>query len=397
MKAAREFIASLSPFLKFAISGSVLLALWQFSFLSPGVVLIDDYRDVAGTGLHLVGGAENFLMGYPAVVAFIAALISLWVSFCWVKRYAVGAITVLFLGSNPFQLGEVYRNASAFGWPITSAIFLFAGSIPFFYRRLNVWFAFGYAVLSGILMGCLALVRPECLFLVPSVCGVFWFTSRFDLRKRLAGIALHLGVVALVVAGGSSYLESKIEIKRHFWHSMYIGLGDFDQKYGHVPSDEQAYLVASDVAGDVASEDIVSTPAYEPLMAKLFAMRVGGDPVWYAGILARRVFRILTDTTPLSVQFGSYRIAAHWSGLFWILALGLAVYRRKKRDIGMLLFTLPMSLSAVMIYSGEGQAFYSLSHLMAAMVLVSWLLETSYAQDIQRKFFWKPVNPGSFK
>lgn len=393
MKAAREFIASLSPFSKFAVTGGILIALWQTSFLSPGVLLIDDYRDTAGSGLHLVGGAENFLSGYPAVIAFITALVGLWVSFCWASRYAVGAITVLFLGSNPFQIAEVYRGATAFSWPITCAIVLLAGSLPFFYRRFNVWFAFGYIVLSGVLLGGLALVRPECLFLVITACGIFWFFSELDLRKRLGGIALHLGGVALVIAGCGSYLEDRVEIRRHFWHSMYIGLGDYDQKYGHVPSDEQGYLVA----GDVASEGVVGTPAYEPLMAKLFGMRVSGDPIWYAGILVRRSLRVLTDTTPLSVQFGSYRIAAYWSGLFWILALGFAFYRRKKRSVGLLLFALPMSLSALLVYSGEGQTFYSLSHLMAATVLVSWVLDTSYVQDIQRKFFWKPVNPGSFK
>jgi hypothetical protein len=393
MKAAREFIASLSPSLKFAVTGSVLLALWQISFLSRGLLLIEEYRDFAGAGLHLVGGAEDFLTGYPAIIAFIASLISLWVSFCWVKRYAVGAATVLFLGSNPFQLAEVYRGASAFSWPITSAILLLAGSLPFFYRRLNVWYAFAYTLLSAILLGGLALVRPECIFLVVSVCGVFWFFSELDLRKRLGGLALHLGAVALVLLGCSSYLEGKVEVTRHFWHSMYIGLGDLDQKYGHVPSDEQAYLVAS----EVASEGVVGAPAYEPLMAKLFGMRVGGDPIWYAGILLRRTLRMLTDTTPLSVQFGSYRIAAYWSGLLWLLTLGFAFYRRKNRDIGLLLFALPMSLSALLVYSGQGQTFYSLSHLMTATVLVSWLLETSYAQDVQRRFFWKPVNPGSFK
>lgn len=393
MKAAREFIASLSPFFKFAVTGSLLLALWQVSFLSDRVLLIDEYRDIAGPGLHLVGGAEHFLTGYPAIVAYITALISLWISFCWVRRYAVGAVTVLFLGSNPFQLFEVYRAESAYSWPITCALFLLAGSIPFFYRRLNVWFALSYTLLAGILVGGLALVRPECLFLVPSVCAVLWVFSELDLRKRLGAIALHLGGVALVIASLSSYLENRVEIKRHFWHSMYLGLGDFDQKYGHVPSDEQAYMVAS----DVASESILNTSAYEPLMAKLFGMRIGGDPIWYAGILLRRTLRMLTDTTPLCVQFGSYRLAAYWSGVFWLLALGFAIYRRKKRDIGLLLFALPMSLSSLLIYSGEGQTFYSLSHLMAATVLVSWLLETSYAQDIQRKFFWKPVHPGSFK
>lgn len=393
MKAAREFIASLSPFSKFAATGSCLLVLWQVSFLSSGVLLIEEYRDLAGPGLHLVGGAEKFFTGLPATIAFIGALISLWVSFCWVRRYAVGALTVLFLGSNPFQLFEVYRTASAFSVPITCAIFLLAGSIPFFYRRLNIGFAFSYSLLAAINVGGLALARPECLFLVASVCGVVWFFSELDMRKRLGAIALHLGGVALVIAGFSSYLENRIEIKRHFWHSMYIGLGDFDQKYGHVPREEQAYVVAS----DIASEEIINTPAYEPLMARLFGMRVGGDPIWYAGILIRRTLRVLTDNSPLSVQFGSYRIAAYWSGLFWILALLFAVYRRKKRDVGLLLFAIPMALPALMVYSGEGQTLYLLSHLMAATVLLSWLLETSYAQDIQRKFFWKPVNPGSFK
>lgn len=393
MKAAREFIASLSPFLKFSVTGSFLVALWQVSFLSDGLLLIDEYRDSAGHGLHLVGGAENFLTGYSSIMAFIMALISIWIAFCWVRRYAVGAITVLFLGSNPFQLFEVYRNSSPFSAPITCTIFILAGSVPFFYRRINAWFAFGYSILASILVGLLALVRPECLLLVPSICGVFWFFSELDLRKRLGAIALHLGGVALVVAGLSSYLEDRVEINRHFWHSMYIGLGDFDQKYGHLPSDEQAYLVA----GDVASESVINTPDYEPLMAKLFGMRVGGDPIWYGGILIRRTWRMLTDTTPLAVQFGSYRIAASWSGFFWLIVLGFAVYRRRKRDMGLLLFGLPMSLPALLIYSGEGQTFYSLSHLMAATVLVGWLLETSYAQDVQRKFFWKPVNPGSFK
>jgi hypothetical protein len=86
---------------------------------------------------------DSWLKGQPSSpsiapfnrVAFIGSLIGLFVSFWCVRRWLLGGFMVAFLGSNPFQIYEIYGNDNIFGWPITVAILMLALHVPILSRQ----------------------------------------------------------------------------------------------------------------------------------------------------------------------------------------------------------------------------------------------------------------------
>lgn len=74
------------------------------------------------------------------------------------------------------------------------------------------------------------------------------------------------------------------------WLSLWQGLGDFDATKGHVWSDR----AARDLLAKRRLEPRLA-PRYEPLFRQIVTTHVREDPLWYAGILARRAAVTLTQ------------------------------------------------------------------------------------------------------
>src|SRR3989338_2760417 len=62
--------------------------------------------------------------------AFTLSLILLYFAFWYARLEMLGLITVILLGSNPFQLFEIYNNHNIFGWPIIINLTLLALYLP---------------------------------------------------------------------------------------------------------------------------------------------------------------------------------------------------------------------------------------------------------------------------
>ena len=92
---------------------------------------------------------------------------------------------------------------------------------------------------------------------------------------------------ALVARTAAAHAATAEPQDHDIWISIWEGLGDFDRTHGHVWDDE----VAQGLTGDWRLGSLRSA---EILRGHVVA-HVGSDPLWYAGILAKRVAATLAQ------------------------------------------------------------------------------------------------------
>jgi hypothetical protein len=385
--------------------------------------------------VHLKGKPENPSVRRCNSGAFVLGLLALFVAFWWVRQPILGALLVLLLGSNPFQLFEVYVNENVFGWPITACLFLLALHVPLLSgRRCSPWYLWTLPVLSGLLMATVRQVRSEPACVILSAVFSYLAAGGLRWRIRLALAAVLVLSFSVISKGWLAYFDGKFEQAARrvaaaggrvftgprdhyhaFWHAVWCGLGDFGGKYGYEWGDMAAaeyalpileHRYGSEVlrkygtelpdfeAGtqgrtrrytwgwwdsespmplyDRAHSDI---PHYAEVLREKVLGDISRDPVWYLGVLVRRVGRVLSDTTPVRVSLGQACFTLPMHGALLIPVVGLLLWCRSWMLLKLVCFSLPLSLTAVLIYSGGGTCYYSCYHIFVAAALCAGLLE----------------------
>jgi hypothetical protein len=195
------------------------------------------------------------------------------------------------------------------------------------------------------------------------------------------------------------------------WHVMWKGLGDFDRTHGYEWDDATAITYSQPVLaeryqielpwwwGVKGKEDRARQPGdyydaarvyyripweaphYGEVLREKVLRDIASDPLWYLGIIGRRVWRILVDTTPARLTAGRDRfVSLPWSG---ILAVAFAVafaVARWMTGLKLLACSLATSLSALLIYSGGNIPFYGVFHLVALALGITWLAAKAAAR-----------------
>jgi hypothetical protein len=400
----------------FARHGDTLLTEWQHSYRSGSL----------GTALlflpdaWLRGTARDASVRPANAMAFTLGLMALFAAFWFIRQPVLGGILVLLLGSNPFQLHEVYLRDNTFGWPITTAVFLLAIHVPLLgERRAPSWYLWTAPLAAGLLLATVKQVRPEpaVLLLSPAICYLALSGARWVARAGL--VAALLAAYALVGWGWSAWFDAKYEQARRavaeagghpyagpraqhhaFWHPLWCGLGDFGQKHGYAWDDKAAADYALPILEAKYHVEIPKAPRtrvlfentywdegrhyfvmpselphyYDVLRAKVLG-DIAGDPLWYAGVLAQRAWRILRQTTPPRVAVGTFGLDFPMHGALVVPLLALLVLRRCWTLLKLVAFSLPLSLPALAIFSGLGMCHYSCYHLFVAGLLAAWLVE----------------------
>jgi len=383
------------------------------------------YGELGVTFLYLPGvllaGTPEYLSLVPShAIAWVAALMALFVAFWWVGQPVLGALLVVLLGSNPFQLHEVCGNENVFGWQITTAVWLLALHVPVLgLRETPRRFLWVVPVLSGLVVATVRQVRPEpvAMLLPALVCCGSVPRVRWRVRGALVGVLL----VSFVVGskGWQTYFGLKREQAhrrvaavgghpypgpRHryhmAWHSIWCGLGDFDRKHGYVWNDvvaaryarpilEQKHglelppwdgksLVYENAFWDHAGKYYKTpyeVPHYGEVLRAKVLHDVLHDPLWYLGILARRAWRVLCETSPVRLALGRRWLELPMHGLVAIAVLALLLWRRCWPLAKVLCFSVPLSLTALLVYSGHGMCLYSCYHVLAAALVCAVALE----------------------
>ena len=358
---------------------------------------------------------------YANSIGFGLSLCALFTGFWWIRKPWMGAIAVVLLGSNPFQLYITYRQENVFGWAITTALFMMAMHLPLMTSRAIkarwVWYM---PVVAGLVLSMARTVRSEGSLMAVSVILVYMTLAGATWKKRAALSAIF--VVTLTVAGfgyvkhferkfqqshslmvkaGGTPYTGPLQIYHEIWHPIFCGLGDYDTKYGYKWDDRVGYAYAYPILTgkyglklphwqpdwytfNATYDDnhtypifFGQTPHYNDVIRDKVLGDIKRDPKWYFEIIKKRIWRVLTETSPLSVYTSvkeePYTTSSPLMGLLCVpLALFLALARRWTH-LKILIFTLPLTAPALIIFSDKGMTFYSTFHYFGFAILCSVL------------------------
>jgi len=347
---------------------------------------------------------------------FIAALVATWWAFRREGRTRLGTLVVLLVGSDPFQVLETYGRGNVFSLPISVALLALAAHLRFLTGRRGIdRTAWAIAIAGGAALACIREVRAEAAFIGIAVAATYLLIRRASPSRRvllLLAFVLAWGATAqawsrywahewnasarfVAHAGGRVYPGPR-GTHHALWHAMFCGLGDYGGDRGfewddraafrwavtrdpatnphplpyHVTGDDYYFTETYDGVHHIAPTDV---PAYNQLVRARVLDVIRRLPLWYAGILGQRLLAVLRDASPASVTAGAWTLGVPGCGWLLVPVLLGVLWRRRRFELLLLLFTLPLSALAVLVYSGRGMTLYGIAHLLALAVVLDAL------------------------
>lgn len=351
---------------------------------------------------------------------FIVALLALFVSFCYVSQVGLGIFVILFLGSNPFQLFEVYGNKNIFGWPITTAMFILAIHIPLFARpRLKLIFLWLAPALTGLILSAVRQIRPESVAIILSAVLCYVFIPKRGWIKRMAligtvGLTFFLSSYgwhsyfdqkikqadATVIAAGGTPFTGPRDIYHMVWHNVWCGLGDFDEKYGYKWDDRSAARYAFPILKEkyhvelpqwdykawICDRDFwdrsgkyyktpYEVPHYQEVLRDRVVHDITSDPLWYLRIIGRRIYYLLYRNVPACLSIGRWQIGIPMPCFLLFPMVAVLIYTRSWKLLGILCFTLSLASTSIAVYALRGTTYYACFNLFVAAIFFTWVME----------------------
>jgi hypothetical protein len=114
-------------------------------------------------------------------------------------------------------------------------------------------------------------------------------------------------------------------------------------------------------------------PEYDSILKRKVLEDIRSDPLWYLGIIARRAWRIITDTTPAGIAVGGHIWRIWRNGLIFIPGLLILIVARRWDLAKLMLFPLPLSAVALLAYSGETETHFNI-YLQVTIAIYLWLI-----------------------
>ena len=356
---------------------------------------------------------------------FSSVLILLLIFAVNCKQAVLGIVLVLFMGSNPFLIYELYGRENIFGLGGAIVLFSFALLLPLIFEKKEPgkYYLFIVPVLLGLFFGLVAHIRTEYLVVMLSCILVFLFTRSIDSKWKMFITTIFL----LSFVGSTKTVEVYFNrlIERtytqlqktgrtiqdtqesrtnyhSFWQPFYLGLSDFDDKYGITWSDATAYRNAEkyllsrypEKYTELTSRELWSVQReYNEFLRYQTSLLIKQDPMWYVTIIGKRLFTLFNEVVPLGLAVGSDFFRMPFSG--WLLLPSLILLGIKKRYdyFMMLLFPMSLSIPIVAIHSAKGITGLSVYHIFNAAVIISliinYLYELQFIRDLFRQVFKK--------
>lgn len=380
------------------------------------------------------GAPINLMMFHSNVILFVAGLMAAFIAFWYIRQPLLGTLIVLLVGSNPFQLYEIYFRDKIFGVPISTALIVLAFHLPLLTnRRRSKYYLFLLPILTGIFLGTIRQIRSEPALIIVSAAFSYMVISRT--RWRIKGLLVFLLALSFFITnnGWKSYFNRKIEeafqavkvvggnpytgprdLHHGIWHPIWCGLGDFDEKYGYEWRDgagvEYAHPIlkekynidlpaldsskwGANVRGTAIDrtrvffkeywdkdkkyyKTVYGIPEYTEIIRDKIIHDITHDPLWYAGIILRRIGRVILETTPVRLSLGRWWITLFpLSGILLFPVLALLIASRNWTLLKIVCFSFPLSFVSILIYSGHGTTNYSCYHLFVVAICIAWLVE----------------------
>ncbi len=382
----------------------------------------------------LRGTSLNASVKPANILGFITALCLLFASSVMIDRQRLGGLLVLLLGSNPFQLQEVYHQENVFGWVGSSAIALLAVNLSLMLVSRRGKYYVLIPLISGGILAFVREVRSEPIALLLSLTLIYLTVQGLKSWKRVALVLALFVSFALTSKGLGWVFQEKIQhtsalvtkmggvpfppevlrARHHsFWHPFWCGLGDFGQDRGYewedgVASERAMTLLKrqQEENGGAPLPELTTSywgpildeswdpyqryykvpfelPGYDEALRNDLLSDIAEHPLWYARILGKRSWRILTQLPRLQIAVGKAWVAfpdlyasflprGSWGLLLipsvvWFWRCGSYFYLK------LIFLVLPTSLTALLIYSGGNTPMYSLFHIVLAAALIEEL------------------------
>lgn len=197
----------------------------------------------------------------------------------------------------------------------------------------------------------------------------------------------------VVNAGGIPFDGGKTLV-HPFWHPIYCGLGDYDTKYGHILHDTAVYNFVLPILREKTRQELrypgrtiyemaeyydadslyykkaETIEGFDEIVKKRFIEVVSNDPLWYAQIIAKRIKDFFFNLSPIGITLNEQVIEIPFSGVLVLLFLFLLFYFKEYTWLKMLVFTMPLGVSVIIIYSAYNNSFQSIFHFVTFAMLV---------------------------
>jgi hypothetical protein len=342
----------------------------------------------------------------------VTSLLALFVSFSLLNHRLFGSALVLLLGSNPFQLVELYAKNNIFGYPIAVASLMLALHAPLILGRWRSVSVYALPLVTGAFLASFRQVRAEPALVILSIAATYLLIPA-GWRRRVALVALLALSATATSAAWGHYWQAKFDeaheivsarggvtfdgdwnLHHALWHSLWCGLGDFGQDRGYKWNDRAGYRYGIPRVnarfgtqyrlGSGHSLRNYYTKArkhriraetlheYSVVMRDKVIGDIREDPVWYASVIARRLKRVLSHATPIRLSLATGYVDLPFSAWLFIPALGWVAFLRCWDQFVLLGFYASTSVTTVAVYSGHSMPFNSAFHLVLFAVFVCW-------------------------
>lgn len=341
---------------------------------------------------------------------FTLSLVCLLIASYYAGVFPLGILLVAFLGSHPFQLAEVYNKGLAAKWagatwsasqgqvfsiPISLTTILLAMHFPLIFdQRVSKYYLWGLPIVSGGLVAAARQVRGENSAAILSLLLCYALASSLTWRRKIAMGLLAVLSFLVCTRGWNAYFDHKFaeayqvvksagghplpneeRLQYHpFWSTVWAGLGDFGTSKGYAWDDDVLYAYACpllEARGALAGRpcrDLSQTyaqvpwtiPGFEAISRDKVLGDIAADPGWYADILLKRIQRILTAVAPARLGIGAHYRDFPVTGALLVPLLLILVIVRRWSYLRLLVFSLPLALGALVVYSGKGMTYYSI-------------------------------------
>lgn len=150
-------------------------------------------------------------------------------------------------------------------------------------------------------------------------CFISLFVLSNSSKDRVRLVVASVATFVLVTTVFQSIAFNKDRLQYHqrrvhlFWHSIWEGCGEFPNPYGFERSD----LAASAFADSVKPGVIYASSEYESIMREHLLQSIAKDPIWYLGIIGKRIAFLGRNWTT-QVPLGSHLVG--WAALVALLA-----------------------------------------------------------------------------
>ena len=285
---------------------------WQFwrtvpvrPFLNRARVVQRPYEDAGRSqlmswGYRLLGGVAPYLGLWVALLLALPAL--LWTTWELARagRPVAGAVFALAVGSSCFASDLLTMAYAATGFHLVGLLLVTALACHAFLGQPgSLATLLPRAVIGGLLFLVCALCRHSSLSLLPAL-----LLCLFVAGWRLGGGRAHtrravsLGLLAAAVFTAPYLVVRAVEkpSAHDVWATVWEGLGDFDRSKGFVWSDPElrGFLRRQGLPVSEADAMEFQGPESEAITRRAVVDAISNDPLWYAGILAKRLGATLT-------------------------------------------------------------------------------------------------------